>query len=285
MIIAKLVIIFLLVMFLVSKKQPIYIAVTAGAAATWILYGIGITDGLGYIVKACTSWSTLQLIVVMAVVISISLGLSVFFKVEKVMVYGNKAYSAWAVQEASGIEGGEKLLTFGNIRACGKIKASLPYVKTVRIGINLPDTVNIYLTEYDVVYAIQDQNSGWWLMTSDGRVIQQTDSGTASSYTKVLGVKLDNPAEGQQAVAEVVLNRIAADDFPNNLKNVIYAPGQFRSAAYLDEAEPYQAQYDAIERAIYGPYILPEDVVHFATFRTNNNVWGQIGGHIFCHQW
>ncbi len=90
--------------------------------------------------------------------------------------------------------------------------------------------------------------------------------------------------EGQQAVAEVVLNRIASDDFANTLHDVIYAEGQFRSAGLLDEAEPYQAQYDAIDHAIYGPYILPEDVVHFATFQTNGNVWGQIGGHIFCYQ-
>jgi spore germination cell wall hydrolase CwlJ-like protein len=92
-------------------------------------------------------------------------------------------------------------------------------------------------------------------------------------------------AEGQQAVAEVVLNRMASEKFGNTLNDVIYAEGQFRSVPYLDDAEPYQAQYDAIERAIYGPYILPEDVVHFATFRTNNNVWGQIGGHIFCYEY
>lgn len=90
--------------------------------------------------------------------------------------------------------------------------------------------------------------------------------------------------EGQQAVAEVVLNRMASENFGNTVKGVIYAEGQFRSVPYLEDAEPYQAQYDAIERAIYGPYILPEDVVHFATFRTNDNVWGQIGGHIFCYQ-
>ena len=46
-----------------------------------------------------------------------------------------------------------------------------------------------------------------------------------------------------------------------------------------------QAQYEAIERALYGPYVLPTDVVFFATYRTNENVWGQIGGHIFCYQW
>ena len=91
-------------------------------------------------------------------------------------------------------------------------------------------------------------------------------------------------AEGQQAVAEVVLNRMASPNFGNTLKGVIYAEGQFRSVPYLEKAEPYQAQYDAIERAIYGPYILPEDVVHFATFRTNDNVWGEIGGHIFCYE-
>ena len=90
-------------------------------------------------------------------------------------------------------------------------------------------------------------------------------------------------AEGQQAVAEVALNRIASGEFPNNLHDVIYGQGQFRSVPKLDKAEPYQAQYEAIEAAIYGPYVLPEDVVYFATTPTNANVWGQIGGHIFCY--
>ena len=143
----------------------------------------------------------LQLAIVMAVVLAITLGLSVFFKVDKVMVYGNEAYSAWTIQEASGIEQGEKLLSFGRIRASAKIKAALPYVDTVRIGINLPNTVNIYITEFDVVYAIQSQNGTWWLMTSDGKVVEQSDAGTASGYTKVLGVELDNPAANEQAKA------------------------------------------------------------------------------------
>ncbi len=91
--------------------------------------------------------------------------------------------------------------------------------------------------------------------------------------------------EGQQAVAEVVLNRLASGRYGETLSNVIYGEGQFRSVPFLKDAEPYQAQYDAIESAIYGPYVLPEDVMHFATFRTNNNVWGQIGGHIFCYEY
>ena len=68
MIILKLLLIFLAVMVMVSRKKPIYAAVTVGAAATWLLYGISFTDGLSAIVRACTSWSTLQLILVMYII-------------------------------------------------------------------------------------------------------------------------------------------------------------------------------------------------------------------------
>ena len=93
------------------------------------------------------------------------------------------------------------------------------------------------------------------------------------------------PEEGQQAVAEVVLNRLAADNFQDTLKGVIYAEGQFHSTAFLEDAEPTQTQYEAVEQALNGPYVLPKDVVFFATYAVNKNVWGKIGGHTFCYQW
>lgn len=93
------------------------------------------------------------------------------------------------------------------------------------------------------------------------------------------------PAEGQQAVAEVVFNRLVSGDYGNTLKEVIFAEGQFRSVAFLENADAWQAQYEAIERALEGPYILPMNVVHFATFAVNDNIWGKIGGHIFCYGW
>lgn len=90
-------------------------------------------------------------------------------------------------------------------------------------------------------------------------------------------------AEGQQAVAEIVLNRMVSEHFPATLHDVIYGEGQFRSVPFLEDAEPYQAQYDAIEKALYGPNVLPMNVFYFATEPINSNVWGKIGGHIFCH--
>ena len=143
----------------------------------------------------------LQLLSIVAVVLALVLCLSIFFKVKTITVSGADAYSAWVIREASGVEEGDYLLTFSKSRACAKIKAELPYVDTVRIGIKLPDTVNIVIEEIDVVYAIQDIDGIWWLITSEGRVMEQTDTIGASDYTKVLGVKIVTPEPQKQAVA------------------------------------------------------------------------------------
>lgn len=143
----------------------------------------------------------IQLVSVVAVVVALIMCLSIFFRVKTITVTGANAYSAWAVREASGIQEGDYLMTFSKARACAKIKAELSYVDRVRIGIKLPDTVNIVIEEIDVVYAIQDSDGIWWLMTSDGLIMEQADSAKAGEFTKVLGVKISQPEPEKQAVA------------------------------------------------------------------------------------
>lgn len=97
-------------------------------------------------------------------------------------------------------------------------------------------------------------------------------------------------AEGQQAVAEVVLNRRAADNFPDSVREVIFegqgtSCPQFSTAELLDQAEPTAAQYEAVERALHGENILPVDVVFFSRGAENDRVWGSIGNHVFCYQY
>lgn len=145
-----------------------------------------------------------QLITVTAVVLAIVMGLSVFFKVETITVTGADTYSAWAVREASGISEGDKLLTFSKIRAASQIMANLPYVKGVRIGIKLPDTVNIMIEEESVVYAIKSSDGQWWMMDSDGRVVEQANNAKAATATQVLGVTLEAPTVNEKGVATEV---------------------------------------------------------------------------------
>ena len=142
-----------------------------------------------------------QLLTVLAVVLALVLGLSVFFKVKVITVSGAEVYGAWTVREASGISEGDNLLTFGRARAAGKITANLPYVKSARIGIKLPDTVNIEIEEEDVVYAIKSSDGIWYLMNSEGKVVEQSTGTAAKSYTQVLGVTLATPLVGEYGVA------------------------------------------------------------------------------------
>lgn len=91
------------------------------------------------------------------------------------------------------------------------------------------------------------------------------------------------PYDGQQAVAEVILNRLVSENFPDTIRGIIYAEGQFPCTDDIPTATPTQTQYEAIERALNGPYILPMEVIFYAKFKENKNFWGQIGNHYFCY--
>ena len=85
----------------------------------------------------------LQLATVAAVVLALLLGVSVFFKVQDHAVSGCDKYTAEQIWSASGIREGENLLTIDIPKAAARIMQELPYVATVRIGVELPNKVNI----------------------------------------------------------------------------------------------------------------------------------------------
>lgn len=143
----------------------------------------------------------LRMATVVAVVLALVLGMSIFFKVANVTVSGSDKYTPWDVREASGIRDGENLLTLNKAKIGGKIRTKLPYVKTVRIGVKLPDTVKIEIQEMDVVYAIQDSEDSWWLMDAAGKIVEAVSASDAKSHTLIQGVRLQTPAVGAQAVA------------------------------------------------------------------------------------
>lgn len=143
----------------------------------------------------------LGLISVAAIVLALTLGMSIFFKVENINVSGMQKYTAWDISEASGIQVGDNLMTLGKARVSGKIIAQLPYVEQVRVGIKLPDTVNIEVVESEVIYTIQADDLSWWIINSQGRVLEPTTAFIAEHFTMVEGVYITTPVTGQQAAA------------------------------------------------------------------------------------
>ena len=171
----------------------------------------------------------LRLATVVAVVFALVFSISIFFKVEKIIVSGNEKYSAEAILEASGIQVGDKLLTFNRAKAGGRIIGKLPFVENVRFGIKLPGTVYIEITEVEVSYAAADASGTWWLISSGGKVLQQLAGGEHSGYTNILGIKLDSPAVGNQAMA-LEEAQIATDEAGNTIPIAVTAQKRLNTA-------------------------------------------------------
>jgi len=91
--------------------------------------------------------------------------------------------------------------------------------------------------------------------------------------------------KGQQAVAEVILNRVLSDGFPDNIIEVLWEEGQFSVMRYISEADPGEEQYAAIDAALYGDPVLDADVVFFDAYPENERVFCVIGSHVFCREY
>lgn len=145
----------------------------------------------------------LCLLIVAAVVLAVIFGMSIFFKVDsdKILVSGADKYTAWQVAEASGIHDGENLFSISEPRISSLIIDKLPYVKKVRVGIKLPDTVMIEIEELSVVYSVEASDGSRWLIRSDGTVVEKTNEAEAELHTKLLGFQVADPVQGNMVTA------------------------------------------------------------------------------------
>lgn len=172
----------------------------------------------------------LQLATVAAVVVALLVGMSIFFKVGDggVKVAGTVKYDPYDIVQASGISEKENLITLNKNRISARILDKFPYVDTVQIEKQLPDTVVIQITELEVVYALQDQEDNWWLMSAGGKLVESCPEAVAQSHTKILGFRLASPEVGKQAVAYEVPQEPDAEG--NTVPVTVYARDRLETA-------------------------------------------------------
>ena len=142
-----------------------------------------------------------KLVSMAAVVAAVFLGLSVFFRVETIIVAGADKYSPWMIRQAAGIETGDALLGIGEARVASRIRMKLPYVDEIKVGVRLPGTVEIQVTELQVTYSVEDENGAWWLISSQGRAVEQVSLDKALGYTRAEGIAIRTPQPGEQVTA------------------------------------------------------------------------------------
>ena len=88
-----------------------------------------------------------KLLCVLAVVVALTAGATVFFRVERVSVSGCHRYTTEEIIAASGIRLGDNLYSLNKVSIDRNIRTKLPYVEELTINRALPSTILITVTE------------------------------------------------------------------------------------------------------------------------------------------
>jgi hypothetical protein len=70
--------------------------------------------------------------------------------------------------------------------------------------------------------------------------------------------------EGKQVLVEVILNRMLSEEFPDDLRQIIFGENALCESNVLNEVELTDIDWMCVEKAIYGPYLLEKDVTDFS---------------------
>ena len=92
-----------------------------------------------------------KLLCVVGVILALTVGATVFFRVEQVTVSGNQRYTQEEIIAASGIQLGDNLYSLNKVRIDRNIRTTLPYIGDLTINRALPSTIQITVTEWEAV--------------------------------------------------------------------------------------------------------------------------------------
>ena len=89
---------------------------------------------------------------------------------------------------------GDNLLTMSRGEVAGNVLAALPYVNTVQVTRQLPDTLVITVTEYETTFAMTDESGVYYLVTAGGKVAEKVNEKGRQAARRDPGCDAAKPA-------------------------------------------------------------------------------------------
>lgn len=105
---------------------------------------------------------------VLTLVVAVTMGATVFFRVETVAVSGNSRYTEEEVVAATGIQVDDNLFHMNKYQISQQVLQALPYVKELTIRRSLPSTIVITVTEWDAVAQLAAPPAGTVVSGTEG---------------------------------------------------------------------------------------------------------------------
>lgn len=125
-----------------------------------------------------------KLLCLLTLVVALTAGATVFFRVEQVVVTGNSRYTQEEIVEVTGIEKGDNLYGWNKFAIAQRLRQTLPYIGEVTIRRALPSTILITVVEWDAVARIEPPNAQELLALQgelEGEAATQKDTGEDTS--------------------------------------------------------------------------------------------------------
>lgn len=152
-----------------------------------------------------------KLLCVLAVVVALTMGATVFFQVETVVVSGNSRYTKEEVVQATGIQVGDNLYRMNKNQIADKVLRELPYTRDLRIRRSLPSTIVITMTEWEAVARVKAPPAGTQVSApaaeeapeGDGSAQESAPEVAAEDWLISVGGKLLEPAPADSTAIEV----------------------------------------------------------------------------------
>lgn len=157
------------------------------------------------------------------IIIGAILSLTVLFKTEKIDVEGDKYYYDNQITAFSNVALQQNIFIAAINSTPEKISENLPYVEKAEIGVAIPDTVTIKITNAVPSYAVKD-GSEFLIVSSKGRILEKT-SNNSKNLTELVCSEIKNKEPGSYLqfsdnnVSEI-LESVATSLSNNKVKNV-----------------------------------------------------------------
>lgn len=179
----------------------------------------------------------IQLLFILALLAAMTVGATVFFQVEQVVVTGNSRYTQEEIVAATGIKAGDNLFRMNKFAIQDHVLEEMPYLEDILIRRKLPSTITVTVWEWDAVARIMP-NPDWkapepeqtgegedvvlpvaaneqWLISVGGKLLEKAPDGDARMEIAGLtaldareGIQMAVPEE-EAARLEAVLNLLA----------------------------------------------------------------------------
>ncbi len=138
-----------------------------------------------------------KLLSMLAICAVIVVALTLFFRVDAIVVTGTERYTPQEVERATGVSRGDNLILLNKYDVNQNVRRELPYVEELRINRELPDTLLIDVQECGTPLAVVQDGSAWLISPSKKSwVVDQKDPAEAADLAVVDGCRLLAPSVG-----------------------------------------------------------------------------------------